>query len=155
MKIKKFRGATENAVRIQIGTPSRPAALSRLSRKKLESKQTTYELLQILSVFLMDKTSLNELFEKQRTMNRILIPRHFFQALISKKSFLLNLPDTSGHRLKNCHMSNKRLDESSIIGLRLLEYCDQVFINAFTGIKQRGLFATILPILTAFFQIRV
>ena len=33
-------------------------------QKMLESKRTTFELLQILSVFLMDKTPLNELFEK-------------------------------------------------------------------------------------------
>ena len=64
LKIKKFWGVTENAVRIQIGTAITAYCLVAIVQKMLESKRTTYELLQILSVSLMDKTPLNELFEK-------------------------------------------------------------------------------------------
>ncbi len=64
LKIKKFWGVTENAVRIQIGTAITSYCLVAIVQKMLESKRTTYELLQILSVSLMDKTPLKELFEK-------------------------------------------------------------------------------------------
>lgn len=64
LKIRKFWGVTENAVRIQIGTAITAYCLVAIVQKMLESKRTTYELLQILSVSLMDKTPLNELFEK-------------------------------------------------------------------------------------------
>ena len=46
-------------------------------QKMLESKRTTYELLQILSVSLMDKTPLNELFEKTENNEPVLDPTPF------------------------------------------------------------------------------
>ena len=64
LKIKKFWGTTENAVRIQIGAAITAYCLVAIVQKKLQTKRTTYELLQILSASLMDKTSLKELFEK-------------------------------------------------------------------------------------------
>lgn len=64
LKIKKFWGTTENAVRIQIGAAITAYCLVAIVQKKLQSKRTTYELLQILSASLMDKTPLKDLFEK-------------------------------------------------------------------------------------------
>lgn len=62
--IKKFWGTTENAVRIQIGAAITAYCLVAIVQKKLQTKRTTYELLQILSASLMDKTPLKDLFEK-------------------------------------------------------------------------------------------
>ena len=81
MKIKKFWGATENAVRIQIGTAITACCLVAIVQKMLESKRTTYELLQILSVSLMDKTPLNELFEKTENNEPDLDPTPFLPRL--------------------------------------------------------------------------
>jgi len=64
LKIKKFWGTTENAVRIQISAAITAYCLIAIVQKKLHSKRTTYELLQILSASLMDKTPLQELLEK-------------------------------------------------------------------------------------------
>ena len=51
-------------MRIQIGTAITAYCLVAIVQKMLESKRTTYELLQILSVSLMDEIPLKELFEK-------------------------------------------------------------------------------------------
>ena len=77
LKIKKFWGVTENAVRIQIGTAITAYCLVAIVQKMLGSKRTTYELLQILSVSLMDKTPLNELFEKTENNEPALDPTPF------------------------------------------------------------------------------
>lgn len=64
LKIKHFWGNTENAVRIQVATAISTYCLVAVAREKLKAKQSTYELLQILSASLLDKTPLPALLEK-------------------------------------------------------------------------------------------
>lgn len=64
LKIKKFWGNSENAVRIQISAAIVAYCLVGIVQKELKSVRTVYELLQIFSVSLMDKMSLKELCEK-------------------------------------------------------------------------------------------
>ena len=56
LKIKKFWGTTENAVRIQISVA--------IVQHDMKLKRSTYEVLQILSISLTDKTHLRDLFDK-------------------------------------------------------------------------------------------
>ena len=56
LKIKRFWGTTENAVRIQISVA--------IIQHDLHLSRSTYEVLQILSISLTDKTPLQELFNK-------------------------------------------------------------------------------------------
>ena len=65
LKIKKFWGVTENAVRIQMSVAIITYCLVAVVRNELKLERSTYELLQILSVSLTDKTPMRELFEKQ------------------------------------------------------------------------------------------
>ena len=65
LKIKKFWGVTENAVRIQMSVAIITYCLVAVVRNELKLERSTYELLQILSVSLTDKTPIRELFEKQ------------------------------------------------------------------------------------------
>ena len=64
LKIKKFWGTTENAVRIQISSAIIAYCLVAIVQHDLQLKRSTYEVLQILSISLMDKTPLVELFER-------------------------------------------------------------------------------------------
>lgn len=64
LKIKKFWGTTENAVRIQISTAITAYCLVAIVRHDIKLKRSTYEVLQILSVSLTDKKPLRELFDK-------------------------------------------------------------------------------------------
>ena len=64
LRIKKFWGTTENAVRIQVGVAIAVFCLVAIVRKKLGIMRSAYEMLQILSVSLTDKTSVRELFER-------------------------------------------------------------------------------------------
>lgn len=64
LKIKKFWGTTENAVRIQISTAIISYCLVAIVQHDMQLEQSTYEVLQILSISLTDKTCLKELFEK-------------------------------------------------------------------------------------------
>lgn len=63
LKIKKFWGTTENAVRIQISSAIIAYCLVAIVQHDLQLKRSTYEVLQILSISLMDKTPLVDLFE--------------------------------------------------------------------------------------------
>ena len=65
LKVKKFWGVSENAVRIQMSVAIITYCLVALVRNELKLERSTYELLQILSVSLTDKTPMRELFEKQ------------------------------------------------------------------------------------------
>ena len=65
LKIKKFWGVTENAVRIQMSVAIITYCLVAVVRNELKLERSTYELLQILSISLTDKTPMRELFEKQ------------------------------------------------------------------------------------------
>ena len=64
LKIKKFWGATENAVRIQISAAITAYCLVAIIQHDMQLKRSTYEVLQILSMSLTDKTPLRELFDK-------------------------------------------------------------------------------------------
>ena len=63
LKIKKFWGTTENAVRIQISIAIIAYCLVAIVQHNMQLKRSTYEVLQILSISLTDKT-LRELFDK-------------------------------------------------------------------------------------------
>jgi IS4 transposase len=63
LKIKSFWGISENAVRTQIYIAIITYTLVALIKTKLKLKQTPYEILQIISVSLLDKTHLPSLFE--------------------------------------------------------------------------------------------
>lgn len=64
LKIKKFWGTTENAVRIQISAAIIAYCLVAIVQHDMQLKRSTYEVLQILSISLTDKTPLRDLFEK-------------------------------------------------------------------------------------------
>lgn len=64
LKIKKFWGTIENAVRIQIAAAITAYCLVAIVQHDMKLKRSTYEVLQILSISLTDKTPLRELFDK-------------------------------------------------------------------------------------------
>ena len=64
LKIKKFWGTAENAVRIQISAAITAYCLVAILQHDMQLKRSTYEVLQILSMSLTDKTPLRELFDK-------------------------------------------------------------------------------------------
>ena len=64
LKIKKFWGTTENAVRIQISAAITAYCLVAIIQHDMQLKRSTYEVLQILSISLTDKTHLRDLFDK-------------------------------------------------------------------------------------------
>ena len=64
LKIKKFWGTTENAVRIQISAAITAYCLVAIVQHDMKLERSTYEVLQILSISLTDKTPLRELFDK-------------------------------------------------------------------------------------------
>jgi len=64
LKIKKFWGTTENAVRIQIYVAICTYCLVAIVQKDMQLDRSTYETLQILSISLTDKTHLKDLFNK-------------------------------------------------------------------------------------------
>ena len=66
LKIKKFWGRTENAVRIQICAAIIAYCLVAIVQHDMRLERSTYEVLQILSISLTDKTPLKELFEKTK-----------------------------------------------------------------------------------------
>ena len=63
-KIKRFWGTTENAVRIQISVAIITYCLVAIVQHDMQLKRSTYEVLQILSISLTDKTHLRDLFNK-------------------------------------------------------------------------------------------
>lgn len=66
LKIKKFWGTTENAVRIQVYTAICTYCLVAIVQHDMKLDRSTYEVLQILSISLTDKTNLRELFSKTK-----------------------------------------------------------------------------------------
>ena len=73
---------TENAVRIQISTAIISYCLVAIVQHDMQLKRSTYEILQILSISLTDKTCLKELFEKTnfnnvKELNSFLFPGLF------------------------------------------------------------------------------
>jgi hypothetical protein len=69
LKIKKFWGTSENAVRIQIYTAICTYCLVAIVQKEMKLDRSTYEVLQILSISLTDKTHLRDLFGKTKFQN--------------------------------------------------------------------------------------
>jgi FOG: Transposase and inactivated derivatives len=69
LKIKKFWGTTENAVRIQIYAAICTYCLVAIVQKDMQLDRSTYEVLQILSISLTDKTVLRDLFNKTKFQN--------------------------------------------------------------------------------------
>jgi transposase, IS4 family len=64
LKIKRFWGTTENAVRIQISVAIITYCLVAIVQHDMQLERSTYEVLQILSISLTDKTPLKDLFNK-------------------------------------------------------------------------------------------
>jgi CYTH domain-containing protein len=64
LKIKAFWGYSENAVRIQIYTAIIAYLTVLIMKEKMKISHTTYEVLQILSITMLNKTQLNQLFER-------------------------------------------------------------------------------------------
>lgn len=66
LKIKKFWGTSENAVRIQIYAAICTYCLVAIVQKDMQIERSTYEILQILSISLTDKTHLRDLFSNTK-----------------------------------------------------------------------------------------
>lgn len=64
LKIKKFWGETENAVRIQIYSAIMAYCMMAIVQKKMNVDRSIYEMLQIVSVSLTNRTHLRDLFAK-------------------------------------------------------------------------------------------
>lgn len=64
LKVKTFWGRTENAVRIQINIAIITYCLISIIAKELKINRSIYEIIQILSASLLDKTPVNELLMK-------------------------------------------------------------------------------------------
>lgn len=69
LKVKKFWGTTENAVKIQIYAAICTYCLVAIVQKDMQLDRSTYEVLQILSISLTDKTHLRDLFDKTKFQN--------------------------------------------------------------------------------------
>lgn len=61
LKIKTFWGNSENAVRIQIFTAIISYCLVAIIRAELKVNYSTYEIIQVLGISMIDKTPINEL----------------------------------------------------------------------------------------------
>lgn len=64
LKVKKFWGQTENAVRIQIHTAVTAYCMMAIVQKKMDVQRSIYEMLQLVSVSLTDTVELKTLFCK-------------------------------------------------------------------------------------------
>lgn len=69
LKIKSFWGRSQNAVRIQIYSAIIVYCLIAIVANELKIERSTYEILQILSLSLLDKTPVNELFTNTNYKN--------------------------------------------------------------------------------------
>lgn len=64
LKIKKFWGNSENAVRIQIYSAITAYCMMAIVQRKMRVERSIYEMLQIVSISLTDTTPLKDLFGK-------------------------------------------------------------------------------------------
>jgi IS4 transposase len=69
LKIKSFWGYSPNAVKTQIWIAVSIYVLVVILKKKLKLEQSLYEILQILSVSIFEKTQLNQLFQNHSLQN--------------------------------------------------------------------------------------
>jgi hypothetical protein len=63
LKVKSFWGHSENAVRVQVYVAIITFVMIAIVKQKLKTPLTQYQILQILSITLITKTPLNQLFE--------------------------------------------------------------------------------------------
>jgi hypothetical protein len=71
LKIKRFWGHSENTVKLQICVALATYLTVAILKKRLGLTQNLYEILQILSVSLFDKSGLTELFSKKTAETKI------------------------------------------------------------------------------------
>lgn len=69
LKIKKFWGTCENAVRIQIYCAIITYCLVVIVKQDMKLERSVYEILQIIGISLTDKTHLRDLFDKSNINN--------------------------------------------------------------------------------------
>jgi len=69
LKVKTFWGYSENAVKVQVYIAIITYTLVALVKAKLNSPLTTYEILRILSLSLLDKTTVSELVKSPDLQN--------------------------------------------------------------------------------------
>ena len=69
LKIKKFWGTSENAVRIQIYCAIITYCLVVIVKHDMKLERSVYEILQIVGISLTDKTNLRDLFDKSNINN--------------------------------------------------------------------------------------
>jgi IS4 transposase len=69
LKIKKFWGTTENAVRIQIYCAIITYCLVSIVKHDMKLERSVYEILQITGISLTDKTHLRDLFDRSNINN--------------------------------------------------------------------------------------
>ena len=69
LKIKKFWGTSENAVRIQICCAIITYCLVVIVKHDMKLERSVYEILQIIGISLTDKTHLRDLFDKSNINN--------------------------------------------------------------------------------------
>ena len=62
LKIKSFWGQSENAVKSQVWIAISVYVLVAIAKKKFMQKQSLYEILQVLSISIFEKTPVNQLF---------------------------------------------------------------------------------------------
>jgi len=67
LRIKQFYGTSENAVKTQIWIAVSVYVLVAIVKKRLKLEASLYEILQILSLTIFEKTPLNELLSKINT----------------------------------------------------------------------------------------
>ena len=81
LKIKSFWGQSENAVKTQIYIAIITYTLVAIIRSRIANGRSTYEILQILSVSLLDKTPLNQLLAE--SVNQEIKERDYNQLKLS------------------------------------------------------------------------
>lgn len=69
LKVKSFWGTSENAVRIQVYSAIIAYCLVAIVAEQLKIERSTYEILQVLGISLLDKTPVKELFTNMNYKN--------------------------------------------------------------------------------------
>lgn len=87
LKIKKFWGTSENAVRIQVYCAIISYCLIAIVQHDMRLDRSIYETLQIIGVSLTDKTNLKELFDKTNIVDKIENCNYIEQDLFSSLGF--------------------------------------------------------------------
>lgn len=66
LKIKSFWGQSENAVKTQVWIAVSTYVIVAIAKKKFTLDQSLYEILQILSISIFEKTPINQLFQRSQ-----------------------------------------------------------------------------------------